>query len=170
MQEFTYRIETQNLDDAGIEVAFSADAPDRAALARRLGILALDRFDVAARLRRRDDGSIAVTGTLRAEVVQACVVTLDPVESAIEETFELRYVPAADLKQEARREVEVEPGDDDIEPFDGTSVDLGATAAEYLALAIDPYPRKLGAEFAEESRSEANAGPFAELAKLRNNI
>jgi uncharacterized metal-binding protein YceD (DUF177 family) len=168
MQEFTYRIETQNLDDAGIEVAFSADASDRAALARRLGILALDRFDVAARLRRRDDGSIAVAGTLRAQVVQACVVTLDPIESAIEETFEMRYVPG--LNQEARREVEVEPGDDDIEPFDGTSVDLGATAAEYLALAIDPYPRKLGAEFAEEGRAEANTGPFAELAKLRNNI
>ena len=50
---------------------------------------------------------------------------------------------------------------------DGTA-DLGAIAAEFLLLGIDPYPRKPGAEFAQPAQEGAATTPFAALAKLKD--
>jgi hypothetical protein len=50
---------------------------------------------------------------------------------------------------------------------DGTA-DLGAVATEFLLLGIDPYPRKPGAVFALPDEDATGDGPFAVLAKLRN--
>ena len=49
-------------------------------------------------------------------------------------------------------------------------IDLGAAIADTLGLAIDPYPRSAGADAALKEAgvlSEAEAGPFAALAKLK---
>jgi hypothetical protein len=48
--------------------------------------------------------------------------------------------------------------------------DLGAVLGEFLLLGIDPYPRKPDAVFAPsaEAEAEAEAGPFAVLAKLKD--
>ncbi len=73
-----------------------------------------------------------VQGSFSAEVVQSCVVTLDPVESRLEDTFEIRYVSNANLAAATEYDVEVSPEDTDEEPFDGTSIDLGAVAVEFL--------------------------------------
>jgi hypothetical protein len=51
------------------------------------------------------------------------------------------------------------------ELIDG-SVDLGAIATEFLILGIDPYPRKPGAVFTQESKGDAGARPFAALGAL----
>jgi len=43
-------------------------------------------------------------------------------------------------------------------------------AAEFLALALDPYPRKPGVEFESpqpEAEPDEKASPFAALAKLK---
>jgi hypothetical protein len=46
-------------------------------------------------------------------------------------------------------------------------LDLGAIATEFLLLAIDPYPRKPGAEFAPVKADDASAKPFAALEALK---
>jgi len=38
---------------------------------------------------------------------------------------------------------------------------------EFLALALDPYPRKPGAVFAEPAPEEPPESPFAKLARLK---
>jgi hypothetical protein len=50
---------------------------------------------------------------------------------------------------------------------DGTA-DVGAIAAEFLLLGIDPYPRKPGAEFSPPAEQGAGVSPFAALARLKN--
>lgn len=169
MQEFGYLIDVDEIDAEGQTVAFSLDDVQRAQLAARLGLQSLQRLDVAAQVRRRDDGTVIARGTIRATVVQSCVVTLDPVEAAIEEPFEVCYVPAGN-GEGPEREIEIGADDDDIETFDGSTIDLGRTAVEYLALAIDPYPRRQGAEFSPETSENGDSSPFAVLAKLRNNL
>jgi len=168
MQEFHYPIEVENLDDAGTAVSFAADEAARAGLAAQLGLEALDQFEVEAQVLPKTDGSVAVAGTIRAALVQRCVVSLERVESAIEEPFAVLYVLAE--AADGQTDVEVEPSDEDVEAYDGATIDLGATAREYLALAIDPYPRKLGVEYQADGTATTADSPFAVLAKLRNNV
>ncbi len=52
-------------------------------------------------------------------------------------------------------------------PIEDGTIDLGALAAEFLALGLDPYPRKPGAEFAPISDpQDATERPFDVLKKL----
>jgi hypothetical protein len=47
-------------------------------------------------------------------------------------------------------------------------IDLGALAAEFMALGLDPYPRKPGVAFAEIVDDEViEESPFAQLAGLK---
>ncbi|MGB7126998.1 MAG: DUF177 domain-containing protein, partial [Methylovirgula sp.] len=46
-------------------------------------------------------------------------------------------------------------------------IDVGALAAEFLALGLDPYPKKPGVEFTPVTVPEESAGrPFDALKKL----
>jgi hypothetical protein len=45
-------------------------------------------------------------------------------------------------------------------------IDLGEATTEQLALALDPFPRKPGAEIPPEAK-EAPEGPFAALGRIR---
>ena len=76
-------------------------------------------------------------------VVRTCVVSLDDFETTLEEDFRVRFVPAGTETDNPDPEAE-----DEI-PFAGTVIDLGEAAAEQLALSLDPYPRKPGAELPE---------------------
>jgi uncharacterized metal-binding protein YceD (DUF177 family) len=124
-------------------------------------------FDVT---RRGRDG-LRVVGDVSATVGQTCVVTLDPMESEIDEPIDLDFTPEAALApdEEAvdhKRQVEVSE-EDAPEPLINGTVDLGALATEFLILGIDPYPRKPDAVF-EPPESENDAGgPFAALSALK---
>lgn len=170
MEDFSYLIDVQDLDSQGRAVAFGADDAQRRALAAALGLEALKKLEIRAQLSRRDDEAVIAKGTIDAEVVQSCVVTLEPVESVIEEAFEVCFVPRSASVSGGDEEVEVDPDAVDYELFDGVSIDLARTAVEYLALAIDPYPRRDGATFEQKSTDIADSSPFAALAKLRNNL
>lgn len=171
MREMSHIIETAEIDADGRHVDFTADESERQALIARLDLLDLKEFTVAADIRRDGDSpAILVQGRFRATVTQKCVVTLDPVESAIDEGFDVRYLPVADWEAHLQRDVEVSPDDEDVEPMTGTAIDLGATVAEYLALAIDPYPRRPDVEFRFDNDAKADPGPFSALAKLRNKV
>jgi hypothetical protein len=45
-------------------------------------------------------------------------------------------------------------------------IDLGALTAEFLALGLDPYPRKPGVDFDYKGDDKPDS-PFAALAKLK---
>jgi uncharacterized metal-binding protein YceD (DUF177 family) len=165
--EFSRTVETNAVGDEGLEVGFEANAAERAALARRFGLLALDRLSGAARLRRASDGRIRAKVTFEADVVQSCVVTLDPVPARLVDSFEASFGDGA----EVGLEVDVELDEDDPpEPIRGGRMELGELVAQHLSLALDPYPRKpeaeLPAEAGADEPAEPNPRPFAALAKL----
>ncbi|NQV80905.1 MAG: DUF177 domain-containing protein [Alphaproteobacteria bacterium] len=171
MQEFSYPIEMSDIGSGGRSFEFAADDGQRVALGARLGLQDVLKFAVSGDVCTLDDGrTLLVRGKFSAVVVQNCVVTLDPVESSLEDTFELRYIPAADWTAEMQREIEVSPDESDVEPLEGSSIDLGTVVVEYLALALDPYPRRSGVEFTFDAAPGDEQGPFAGLAKLRNKV
>ena len=126
-------------------------------LARRLGIPAVRGLRCAFRLRRVGGSVIEAEGDLEAEVVQVCVVTLDEFAQPLREQFAVQFVP---LGAEA-------PDDDLAAPdqiaYEDGAIDLGEAAAEQLALALDPYPHRPGAELPSAEPAE-DQGPFASLA------
>ena len=103
---------------------------------------------------------------LRARVMQTCVITLEPFDTVVQEIAQLRFVPATNLHEDAEI-AELSPealeAPDEI-PYAGEVIDLGATLAEQLALALDPYPRKPGAELPAAAGGSAG-NPFAVLAE-----
>jgi uncharacterized metal-binding protein YceD (DUF177 family) len=166
-QEFSRFIEADSVGAKPLERQISANAEERAALARRFGLQAIDRLDADFTLRRAGNGVIHVKGTVRGQVVQSCVVTLEPVPAGIEEDF------AADFVAEAAQPVEDEEIDftaaDPPEPVRNGHIDLGELAAEHLSLALDPYPRAPGAQLQQVSEApeqgEQPINPFSILKK-----
>ncbi|MGK6322859.1 YceD family protein [Sphingomonas sp. DT-51] len=159
----------ERLDVIGGEdrrVTIAAEPDERAALARRFDLVAVERLD-ADLLVRRDAAGVLVRGTVRAAVVQACSVTGDPLPATIEEPVALRFIAPGEGADD-----EIELGSDSIDTveLEGGGVDLGETAAETMALALDPFPRSPRAEAVLRAAgvlSEEEAGPFGALAGLK---
>ncbi len=168
--EFSHRMTLSDVAH-GKRVMLSADADARAAIAARLGLIALDQFDVEAEARAIASG-VAATGHVKAKVTQPCAATGLPVPATINESFDLRFlrdVQSGEAVEE--EEIEITTQECDILPLDGDAFDLGEAAVQTLSLALDPFPRHPDADriLAEKGvLNEGQAGPFAALAALRD--
>ncbi|MCL6679355.1 DUF177 domain-containing protein [Sphingomonas sp. RG327] len=165
--DFGHALKLDSLRD-GERLDLVADEKERAAVCDRLRLRSLDRLEAHVTL-SRDGPRVHAEGRLKAMLEQSCVATGDPVPERIDEAFEVQFLPEP---KEGRAEQEVELGAEDCDTvfYDGGSVDLGAAIADTLALSTNPYPRSPEAEAALQQAgviSEAEAGPFAALAKLK---
>lgn len=151
------------------------DANARALLARELDILGLKKLRFEGEVMPEGNSDWHLKARIGATVVQACVSTLAPVTTRIEEDVERRYVAAFD-EPEGGIEVEM-PEDDSIEPLPVT-LDLAGVMAEALALALPAYPRADGAESGDTQvaapgvapLTDEDVKPFAGLASLRDKL
>lgn len=146
---------------------FAPDAEARAAIAVVLDLIELPQLHFEGEIAPDGDGGLTLEGALKADPVQACVVTLAPVPTQIAEQVARHYV--ADWEEPTGEEVEI-PDDDTIEPLPH-AVDVAAVAIEALALALPDYPRAPGARLApiEDADAEDAAEtrrPLAGLADL----
>lgn len=158
--EFHRPVGFGRLPEEGRAERLVATADECAALARRFGILGVNRLEAELRLRPAPGALAAVDGRLSAEVVQACVVTLEPVLQHVSEAVSLRILaPGATPSEDPEAPDEVEAT--------GETVELGEALAEQLSLALDPYPRAPGASLPDPGGDGAPSGPFAGLAALR---
>jgi uncharacterized metal-binding protein YceD (DUF177 family) len=166
------------LDTIGGEprrVAIEANEAERAALAARFGLQSVGSLGAEAVIRREGE-QVWAEGALRAEAVQSCVATGDPVPAVVKERFALRFDPAG--ARAGEEELELDESDLDILTYDGGAIDLGEAVAQGFALALDPFPRAAGAEVAlreagvksEEDAEEERiaASPFAALKGLKS--
>ncbi len=153
----------------GRHVELMPDDATRQAIAKEASLVALPRLEASFDLARRGAEGLRVEGRVSATVVQSCVVTLEPIESEIDEPVDLVFLP--------QRPEPIEDGDDaGYHPLDSEeppevlvngTVDLGALVTEFLNLGIDPYPRKEGAVFDAPPAGDPASHPFAALAALK---
>ena len=159
-----------------------ADGAERAALARRFGLDSLGALTASVTLTKLGAARrVRLSANFSADVVQSCVVTLEPVPSRIEDAFVLVYDEDAGEPAEAETVVLLK-GQDSPEPWSGDVIDVGEAVAEHLALALDPYPRATGADSSalgsapggadagkegDDADGEFSESPFKKLAKLR---
>lgn len=160
----------------GMPIAFEADAQERAALAARLDIPAVDRFEGEILVVPWRGDGVRITGRLSATVTQTSVVTLDPLRQGIEEAVELTFVPEhsrlAGLPDLRDGELLLDPeGEDGPDTFSNDRIDFGEALTEILALGLDPYPREQDLVFGEvDTDPEPDAGavsPFEALRRLK---
>jgi uncharacterized metal-binding protein YceD (DUF177 family) len=151
------------------QASVEATAEERAALARRFRLLAVDALTAEFTL-RQDAVGVAARGTLHGAVVQACVATGEPVPARIDESFVLRFLPEGSPEGE---ELELSPEECDTMFFEGSAIDLGEAAAETLALALDPFPRAPNADDILREAGvlrEEEVQPFSAFAVLKDKL
>jgi uncharacterized metal-binding protein YceD (DUF177 family) len=142
---------------------------ERKALAAALELVDIPALSAEIGLSRDRGGTVHLDGRLSAELVQNCVVSLEPVRQTIEEPIRLSFVESArDARPSAA--VDIVPTEDDPpEILDGPILDLGPIVVEQLLLGIDPYPRAPGAAPPDNPAGETGAtrdSPFSALAPL----
>jgi hypothetical protein len=140
------------------------DGTTRAKIARTLDLASLDAFTATLTIRPARVGW-TLSGRVVAEAVQTCGLTLEPLPVSIDETFSLDLVEAAEPV--AGEEVEITLDDDSPDVIEDGRIDLGQYAVEQLALTLDPFPRKPGAEFVQPEEP-ADISPFAVLKAIRD--
>jgi len=152
--------------ETGRRLDLVADNAARDAIAKAAGLAALPRLEAGFDLTRHGADGLRAVGRVSATVVQNCVVTLEPIESEIDEAVDLVFLPEVAPATDA---VDLQAFDTDEPPEairDG-AIDLGAVATEFLLLGLDPYPRKPGAVFDAPPAGDPASHPFAALAALK---
>ena len=173
---FSYPVKVGHISANPVSVHLSANEAERRALATLWKVNDVGSLVADLQIGRWKKDGVKIKGEVRAELVQSCVVTLDPVETKIAESVEAIFVPEGSrLARQADNdggEMILDPGGPDIpDTFSGDTIDVGVVVSEHVALAIDPYPRKEGAVFGERIESTAaddkRPNPFAVLKDLK---
>ena len=174
---FSRQIDVAQAEDKTLRVTITATEAECEALAKQDGLPAISQFSAKFEVDSAGRGRFVVKGDVRARVTQICVVSLEPFETDIVQPVEVTFASPRDVEQAeavyAKRHEEDPDAEDIPEPpdpiFNG-QIDIGVLACEQLALALDPYPRKEGVEFAFETGEVGEieeVSPFAALAKLK---
>jgi hypothetical protein len=187
---FSRPLNVKSVPAEGLDMRIEASAPECAQVAADTDLPALASLSAKFRVERRAGGRLAVSGKVSADIVQQCVVTLEPFDSHIEQPVELTFAPApsemtelrgrenrrsrAPLDEAQAQSSTGSSNDDQADPPDpiiDDTIDLGAVAVEFLTLARDPYPRKPGVHFDDMAVGEAGESEpsaFAALERLKD--
>ena len=113
-------------------------------------------------LRRPSHDVVLLEAQFEAKFEQYCVVTLEPVRSAVSDNFSLVYGPPPE------KEAEIVIGSDEpaFEPLIDDVIDVGEAVAQELSLALPVSPRHPDADAEDWALDEPLEGPFAALAHL----
>jgi hypothetical protein len=144
-------IAVEQIPDTGLHRDIEASAATREAMAELGGLREILSASASLDVTPKSGGRVHVEGRIRARIGQTCVVTLDPIESEIDEPIDLIFAPpeqipemAALVDEAAESAVEIP---DPPEPIVNGVIDLGRLATDALFLGVDPYPRKPDAVF-----------------------
>jgi uncharacterized metal-binding protein YceD (DUF177 family) len=172
-------VDVDRMGPSGTALEISASDSERMALAKRFGFLGLPAFSARVTVDRHPGDQVVVEGRMRGKIVQACILTLDPVTQDLDEAFRIVFKQGlAEEKDPESGEALVSAQTDSPEPLTGNLLDVGEIVAEQLSLAAEPYPRKQGVKLEDvlpkprkdgrHSRHEPRRHPFAGLAALRD--
>ncbi|MGC2222272.1 MAG: DUF177 domain-containing protein [Methylocella sp.] len=163
----------KTVPDTGLDIRLCASKTECAALADDCGLVAVETFEAGFHVRKQGPKRYKVSGVLHALVTQTCGVSLEPFETFVSALVEVDFAPSHQpLGEPASRKITAGSAanfaglQDPPDPIINGRIDLGALAAEFLALNLDLYPRKPGVTFEDTNvGGEASAidSPFAVL-------
>jgi Large ribosomal RNA subunit accumulation protein YceD len=163
---------THDIPQSGLSREREAAPDELARIARALDLVACASLRTAYAIVPTVGGRFRLSGRLRAEISQACVVTLEPVDSTIDEGFDVTFWPEEEMPAPRGGEVDMDE-EADPEPIVAGQIDVGRVVFECLAACVDPFPRKPDAVLDRSSSHPIDAGaskpdsPFAVLANVK---
>ncbi|WP_455478320.1 DUF177 domain-containing protein [Bartonella sp. B10] len=167
-----YPVSVSQLPIKGIKVHIRADQRECTQLAKNHDLIKVKFCEGKFHILPWKKRGVRVKGSLRACIIQSCVITLEPLENFLHENINIAFVPAdSNLAKpkisEDTSELFLDADGPDIpEIFYGNKIDIGAVMEEFFELSIDHYPRKEGVKMGNiESSSEVEqrASPFSIL-------
>lgn len=176
--EFSRFVDVDDIKDGqSVREKLTADEDERRALAKRFDLKEIKSFRADITVTNQGGVIFLVTGKLTADIVQTCVVTLEPVPVRIEESFEVYCADAESIPVVSNdMEYDVTEDEDLPEPIVDGKINIGELAAQFLSLAIDPYPHAEGVEVEDdgtvwrehdENDKPEKPNPFAVLKDLK---
>ncbi len=172
--QFTRALVVAAVPDTGLDIKLCANETERAALADAYGLVAVQTFEAGFHVRKRGLKRYAVSGVLHALVTQTCAVSLEPFETAVSAPIDVDFAlispplgEPASRKNTAGGTATFAGPQDPPDPIINGQIDLGALAAEFLALNLDPYPRKPGLTFENIYVGGETSGTDSPFAVLR---
>lgn len=130
-------------------------------IVRALDLASLDSFEADVEL-VPDAIGWTLSGRVRASLAQTCGITLEPLPLEIDDTFSVQLSEPVDEESD---EIVITMEDETPDIVEDGQIDLGQYVVEQLALRLDPFPRKPGAEFVQPPEP-AEISPFAVLKSL----
>ncbi len=163
-REWSHPVSFRELPESGARISLEAGEAERAEIAKRLGVEAVHFLRGDLDVKPLRDGA-RISGRLRAGLARTCVVSLDPMEETIDETFALTLSEGARLQKDGEDFVFA---DDDVEPLEGDVIDLADLLVQQAAIAMAAYPRKPDARSLAETYGDGGEiSPFAALKDVR---
>jgi uncharacterized metal-binding protein YceD (DUF177 family) len=160
--EFSRLVPLARLGRDRFRLEIEATREEREKLARRFGLIALDRLVAVVTLMRQSGAAVLLEACFEAAFVQECVVTLEPVQGTASQCFSLLYGPATTEESD----IEIDSDAVTFEPLTGEAIDAGEAVAQELSLALPAFPRDPQAVI-ETVSGEAGERPLAALARWR---
>ena len=165
-------IAVAQIPDTGLHRNIDADQATRNAVAVVGGLREVLSVQASFDVTPKSGGRYHVSGHVRARVGQTCVVTLEEIESDIDEPIDVIFAPPEQIPQMAALVDEAEESGDDTpdppEPIEHGIIDLGRLATDALYLGVDPYPRKVDVVFEPlVAAPDPEDHPFAALKALK---
>ena len=168
MAPLSHFFDLGDLSQAGSRVHIDAKGDDLTRLAHWAGVDEVRSFAAQVELSRLSRTRFAYEAELEADIVQSCVVTLEPVTTHIVRHIsrDLHFSPRLHAES---GELTLAAGDENTpEEIPSLDYDLAAPLLEEFVLSIDPYPRKQGAAFEPPAQPvEPPESPFGVLKKLK---
>lgn len=171
-----YTINVNVLPVSGFKIDLEANEKEREAIAVEAGVLKFKNLKANLVFRRWRKDGVGLKGRIFAEVVQECVVSLEPVDSEFIEDVDRTFLPEGSRLAKPRLNDDGEmvldfDGADSPDLFIGNKLDIWEIILEHIQLGLDPFPRANGAQFEDHieddgSQDEAKS-PFAALSALK---
>lgn len=169
LDELGWEHGVQDIPETGLAVERSASPEELAAIARSLELLGCRSFVARYVLTPRGGGHVHLAGSLKAQVEQSCVVTLEPLLNDVAADFKVDYWPETELPEPSGGVVDIDD-EAELEPIVAGRIEVGRVVFQALAGAIDLFPRKPGVTFepppgAADGHPES---PFSALARMKD--
>jgi|TARA_R110000787_G_scaffold75826_2_gene167830 uncharacterized metal-binding protein YceD (DUF177 family) len=181
--EFSRIVNTDEQVSKKEKIILEASAQERAALAKRFELVLIDSLTAELTIIAASNGEVTVRGPMHAQIVQSCVTTLEPVPEMVEDEVKVLFSPHVSEEDMPSNPDDLEDlSEDELmalldqpEPLVDGKIDVGEVVSQFLAVAMNPYPRKDGAELPEaalieEEADEERPNPFAKLAGLKEQL
>lgn len=162
--EFSWVFDLITANEHAVAVSQNASETEMAALAKRFDVRAMEAMEAQLTVTPHALG-YHVTGEVGARVHQTCALSGAPLVNTAKARINFLAVS-----------MEIDVDLDSVEEayevneaalVEGHEIDLGELAAQYLALAIDPFARKDGAALDPSVAGEKH-NPFSVLAQLKD--